>query len=347
MANNDADLIRKSIRLIESQSISLDEALENLMTSGELDDVELDEAFGNPLGYGQMASLALRSAFNPQAKFKYYTGVYANALYRVFKEHTGNETPTGQDVVDYFTTAISTQNKEQLGNLVDRFGGGEDAVAMIVQRVLGSTDFSKQLSPEQMTRVFGEIGAALGRKAQSTSTRLVRQASDAQEQKVLKMMTDIRPFINSSANTLSLNKFAKWVENKGELGDKNPVDPSKKKVIIRLGFINYIKLTRSAATTIIPLLPAPFSPTNTRPMSSSQISEFIGQLDSILLSIVMATDQYIAKTGGSPSSTTQPPPTPTPQQPPTRAEVEAAIDDWIRKGYNADTIKTLLGMKIL
>ena len=211
MANNDAEMIRESIRLIESQSIGMDEALENLMTSGDLDYAELDEAFGNPLGYAQMASLALRSAFNPQAKFKYYTGVYANALYRTFKEHTGNETPTGQDVVDYFHSAIDNQNKEQLGNFVDKFKTSGDAVAVIVQRVMGSTDFSKQLSPEQMTRIFGEIGTALGRKAMNASTRLVRQASDDQEQKVLKMMSAIRPFINSSANTLSLNqRRIKW-----------------------------------------------------------------------------------------------------------------------------------------
>lgn len=326
----DSQEIRNYIRLMETTT--LDEALDNLIKSGEL-----DEAFGNPLGIGQMISLGIKQAFSPQAKFKYYTGVYANALYSTFKKTTGNETPTGQDIVDYFTNAIRGNNTSLMGQYADKFSDTTHAIGVIVQRVSGSTDFTKQLTPNQVSRIFAEIGATLGRKAMGTSTKLIKQASDAQEQRVLTILNDIRPFLNASANTLSLNKFAKWVEANAKLEGAN------KKSIIRYGFVNYIKLLRTGSTTPIPLLPTPFIPNNNRPMSSSEISEFIGQLDNILLEIVIADEKYVATRGKTPTPPTSPPgPTA-----PTRTDVEQAIDDWISKGYDVLTIQTLLGMKII
>lgn len=321
--------IRNYIRLVES-STNLDEALNNLIKSGEL-----DEAFG-VVPVGQLISFGFKSVFNPQAKFKFFTGVYANSLYSTFKKTTGNETPTGQDILDYFTSAITSKDINRLGQYADKFADTDDAIGVIIQRVSGSTNFNEQLSPNQVSRIFAEVGATLGRKAMGTSARLIKQASDAQEQKVLQIMTKIRPFLSASSSTLSLNKFTKWVEANGELAGAN------KKAIIRYGFANYIKLLRTASATPIPLLPTPFVPNNSRPMSQSEIAEFIGQLDNILLEIIIADDKYVATKGATPTPT----PTPTPPAP-TRTDVEQAIDDWIGKGYDAATIQTLLGMKII
>jgi hypothetical protein len=302
-----------------------------------LDDQPIDEA---AVGLGAMMMSKFTKPFSPSAEFKYYTGVLSNSLYNSWRK-VARKDSTAQDLVEWFEKALTNENIA--GSQVGKFADVQKAVEFIVQKSIGTHDFSVKLTDTQTKKIFAEVGAACGRRMQNVSMKLLHSGTKDQQERTLTLLSKIRPFITSSAtaSSLSLSKVAGWLIKNGDLKSNN------KQTAIKNGFVNYVKTVKSGSVggSSIPILPQNFLPTNNKAIKSTdELSNFIEQLDNILLSVIMADDVQQHIDGDSNISTQTTTPTPPPQSTTNMNDLKKSVSDWMKIGYDIGILLTMGGM---
>lgn len=290
--------------------------------------LSIDQVTEAAVGLGAMMMSKFTKPFSPSAEFKYYTGVFSNSLYNSWRK-VARKDSTAQDLVEWFEEALTNENIA--GSQVGKFADVQKAVEFIVQKAIGTHDFSTQLTSDQTKKIFVDVGAACGRRVQNVSMKLLHSGTKDQQERALTLLSKIRPFVNATSSSLSLSKIAGWLIKNGELKSQNS---------IKTGFVNYAKMVKQNGNNTIPILPQNFLPNNNAPMDSKELSDFVEQLDNILLSIIMADDQLSVLKTGADDELNQDDPEDTET---TTSGLAKSVDDWMKTGYDISVLLTMGG----
>lgn len=269
MAKNDAELMRKSLQIVQENQV-------------------LDEQ--KPMSMLQALALQAKKAFNVSgADTPLWIGNYANSIYSSWLKQAP-ENATGEDFIGWFSQSKETGTVSRVEDSFIR--------RIVFKHTKGNLD--EPITKQQVGAIAKELATITGRQALGMTHKLTSKSTPQQRAQAMEILNTLIPSLQARAKAgrLSLNWIYRWLKQFGNVPD----------TAIKKAFSTYAKMIQQGKLNLAGFTPADFKFSNTNSIvNPAELDALIPIIDDFILAVVIHAGAVQPPPAPPPSPPTPPP----------------------------------------